>query len=118
MYYKVFNQGRLDSPGRTFLLVDPKNPKAQMKIPPKATANVPDNFAGDVTFRMAVESRELVIWQEAKEVDQLLQASEETAQAGDEPEKKPAKPAKNGKGAKKEEAHAAETEEADQIVEE
>lgn len=116
--YKVFNKGRLNSPGCTFLLVDPDNPKEKMKIPPKATANVPDNFAGDVTFRMAVKSGELVIWQEVKEVDRLLQDAEEADKAEAEPEKKPVKPAKGGKGAKKEEAPAPDAEEADKGGEE
>jgi len=94
MSYKVFNQGPKLGPGRTFLLVDPINPKNKMRIPPKSTANVPDSFAGDITFRKAVAAGELVIWQEAKEVDKLLKAAEA---AGNEAEAE--KPAKAGRGA-------------------
>ena len=102
MSYKVFNQGPKLGPGRTFLLTDPNNPKNLMRIPPKATANVPDEFAGDVTFRMAVASGELVIWQEAKDVDKLLKRAEGS---GNEAEaEKPAKAGRGGgkKGAKEE----------------
>lgn len=90
--YKVFNQGPKLGPGRTFLLTDPKDPKHTMRILPKATANVPDEFAGDVTFRKAVAAGELVIWQEAKEVDKLLKDSEA---AGNKTNGR--KPARNGK---------------------
>lgn len=102
MSYKVFNQGPKIGPGRTLLLVDPINPKNKMRIPPKSTANVPDSFAGDVTFRKAVAAGELVIWQEAKEVDKLLKSAED---AGSEVEaEKPAKTGRGGgkKGAKEE----------------
>lgn len=104
MEYKVFNQGLALKPGRTFLLVDPTNPNKKMRIPPKATAKVPDNFVGDITFRMAVASGELVIWNVAKEVDKLLKESEA---------EKPAKPSRtggrNGKKAKEEIDAQAET---------
>lgn len=100
---KVFNQGKLGSPGRTFLLTDPD--KNQIYIPPKATANVPDSFAGDITFKKAVEAGELVIWQEAKQVDALLkqgEAAEKEAEADP-------KPAKGGKSGKKGDAAPEET---------
>ena len=112
MSYKVFNQGPKLGPGRTFLLVDPINPKNKMRIPPKATADVPDNFVGDITFRKAVEAGELVIWQEAKEVDKMLKAAEASGH-----EAEAEKPAKAGRGAggkngkkAKEEAAASEEE--------
>ena len=91
---KVFNKGRFNSPGRTFLLVDPNDPNNKMRIPPKATADVPDNFVGDITFRKAVEAGELVIWQEAKEVDKMLKAAEASGH-----EAEAEKPAKAGRGA-------------------
>lgn len=78
---KVFNKA-----ARTFLIFA-EDKKNSMKIPPLGTANVPDEFTGDVTFRKAVASGELVIWQEAKEVDQAQKALEKTAEKTRKPRK-------------------------------
>ena len=70
---KVFNKV-----ARTFQLENEDGTK-KMKIKPMASENIPDEFTGDITFRMAVAAGELMIWQEAKEVDEAQKKAEAAA---------------------------------------
>ncbi len=76
MSKKVFNRGKPFVPGRTFLLVDPNDGSKQFRIPPKGIVDVPDNFLGDITFRMGVEAGELVFFEESGQVDAMLKKDE------------------------------------------